>query len=44
MIKYRNPIPGTSVLVATIYVCPDSRTFFPVTWEKRADNCGMGTG
>lgn len=43
MIKYRNPIPGTSVSVATIYVCPESRTYFAVSWEWRPNSpCSGG--
>jgi hypothetical protein len=34
MIKYRNLTPGMTVQVGTIYVCPESKTFFTRIWRQ----------
>jgi hypothetical protein len=38
LIKYRNLTPGMSVRISTIYVCPDSKTYFTQTWRETSSD------
>jgi hypothetical protein len=37
MVKYRNARPPRGIIRETVYVCPDSRTFFRRTWFVEGD-------